>query len=124
MLVYGPLAHGLLTRTLNADTRFADDDWRGNSGVFRGDTYRHNLDVVEELARFAAHLGATVSQLAIAWALSHPGVHVAIVGARHARHLEDSIGAIDMTLSDADLADIDDIMRSAAPVSGPSPEGM
>lgn len=124
VLVYGPLAHGLLTGTLNPDSRFAEDDWRRNSPVFRGNTYLRNLNVVEELGRCAAQLGATVSQLAIAWTLSHPGVHVAIVGARRVGHLEDSVGAIDFTLSDADLAEINRIMRSATPISGPSPEGM
>lgn len=124
VLVYGPLAHGLLTGTLNPDSRFAHDDWRRNSAVFRGDTYLSNLTVVEELGHLAAQLGATVSQLAIAWTLSHPGVHVAIVGARRISHLEDSLGAIDFTLSDADLAEIARIMRSATPVAGPSPEGM
>jgi aryl-alcohol dehydrogenase-like predicted oxidoreductase len=124
VLVYGPLAHGLLTGTLRSDTRFADGDWRAKSTVFRGDTYRRNLEVVGELARFAAHIGITVSQLAIAWALSHPGVHVAIVGARQVRHLEDSAGAVDTTLTDGELGEIDRIMQSATPVSGPSPESV
>ena len=124
VLVYGPLAHGLLTGTLNPDSRFAPDDWRSNSSVFRGNTYLRNLNVVEALSRFAAQLGATVSQLAIAWTLSHAGVHVAIVGARRLSHLEESVGAIEFTLSDADLEEVDRIMRSATPVAGPSPEGM
>jgi aryl-alcohol dehydrogenase-like predicted oxidoreductase len=51
-------------------------------------------------------------------------VHVAIVGARHVDHLEDSIGAVDVTLSEPDLADIDKIMSVATPVAGPSPESV
>jgi aryl-alcohol dehydrogenase-like predicted oxidoreductase len=118
------LAHGLLTGTLKDDTQFADDDWRGKSSVFTGDDYRQNLKVVGQLERFAAHLGISVSQLAIAWTLSHPGVEVAIVGARRISHLEDSIGALDVSLTKADLADIDAIMSSATPVDGPSPESV
>jgi aryl-alcohol dehydrogenase-like predicted oxidoreductase len=124
VLVYGPLAHGLLTGTLRPDTMFAEDDWRSKSSVFTGDEYRRNLKVVAELERFAAHLGITISQLAIAWTLSRPGVHVAIVGARRVSHLEDSVGAADVTLTDADLGDIDKIMSSATPVAGPSPESV
>jgi aryl-alcohol dehydrogenase-like predicted oxidoreductase len=124
VLVYGPLAHGLLTGTLRADTRFADDDWRSKSSVFRGEAYRRNLEVVGELERFAAQLGITVSQLAIAWTLARPGVHVAIVGARRVAHLQDSIGAVDVTLSDDELGHIDKIMSSATPVAGPSPESV
>jgi aryl-alcohol dehydrogenase-like predicted oxidoreductase len=124
VLVYGPLAHGLLTGTLNAHTAFESDDWRRTSAVFTGDTYRRNLATVRALSIFAAELDITVSQLAIAWTLANPAVHVAIVGARRASHVEDSLAAANVSLSDADLAEIDTIMTSAIPVAGPSPEGM
>jgi aryl-alcohol dehydrogenase-like predicted oxidoreductase len=124
VLVYGPLAHGLLTGTLNAHTPFADDDWRATSSVFRGDTYRRNLATVRALVIFAAERDITVSQLAIAWTLANPAVHVAIVGARQPAHIEDSLRAAEISLSDADLEEIDKIMTSATPVAGPSPEGM
>jgi hypothetical protein len=66
VLVYGPLAHGLLTGTLNAHTAFAGNDWRSTSGDFTGDTFSRNLATVRALAIFAADFGITVSQLAIA----------------------------------------------------------
>ena len=72
MLVYGPLAHGLLTGTLNTNTVFAADDWRSTSEVFSGSTFELNLATVRALAMFAADLGVTVSQLAIAWTLANP----------------------------------------------------
>jgi aryl-alcohol dehydrogenase-like predicted oxidoreductase len=122
VLVYGPLAHGLLTGTLTEDTAFAAADWRGHSPVFAGDTYRQNLAVVRALAKLAADHGITVSQLAIAWTLANPDVHVAIVGARSTHHIEDSLAAADLTLTDADLAEIAKIMAPATPVDGPSPE--
>ena len=49
VLVYGPLAHGLLTGTLTENTTFTDDDWRSKSAVFTGDTYRDNLLAVRAL---------------------------------------------------------------------------
>ena len=73
---------------------------------------------------FAAQRDITVSQLAIAWTLANPAVHVAIVGARQQDHIEDSLHAAEISLSDADLDEIDKIMVSATPVAGPSPEGM
>jgi aryl-alcohol dehydrogenase-like predicted oxidoreductase len=124
VLVYGPLAHGLLTGTLTENTTFASDDWRSKSAVFTGESYRHNLAAVRELEKFAAECGMTVSQLAIAWTLANPAVHVAIVGARQANHVQDSLAAADISLSNADLAEIDKIMASATPVTGPSPEAM
>jgi hypothetical protein len=124
VLVYGPLAHGLLTGTLTANTMFSSRDWRSKSAVFAGDAYLRNLQTVNILDRFAADRGITISQLAIAWTLANPAVHVAIVGARNADHIEDSLGAADISLSDSDLAEIDEIMLSSTPVAGPSPEGV
>jgi aryl-alcohol dehydrogenase-like predicted oxidoreductase len=82
------------------------------------------LATVRALAIFAADFGITVSQLAIAWTLANPAVHVAIVGARQADHVQDSLAAADVSLSDADLDEIDKIMSTAVQVTGPSPEGM
>jgi aryl-alcohol dehydrogenase-like predicted oxidoreductase len=124
VLVYGPLAHGLLTGTMTEDTAFARDDWRATSAMFTGEGYRHNLGVVRALEKFAADRGITVSQLAIAWTLAHPAVHVAIVGARRADHIQDSLAAADIALTAADLAEIDAIMADATPATGPSPESV
>jgi aryl-alcohol dehydrogenase-like predicted oxidoreductase len=124
VLVYGPLAHGLLTGTLGAHTAFDADDWRGTSGVFTGDTYRRNLAAVRALEKVAADRGITVSQLAIAWTLANSAVNVAIVGARQVGHIEDSLSAAEISLCDSDLDEIDKIMADATPVAGPSPEGM
>ncbi|AGB21051.1 putative oxidoreductase, aryl-alcohol dehydrogenase like protein [Mycobacterium sp. JS623] len=124
VLVYGPLAHGLLTGTMSVHTDFEDGDWRGTSNVFRGGTYRRNLATVRALEKFAANRGITVSQLAIAWTLANPAVHVAIVGARQVGHIEDSLRAADISLTDSDLDEIETIMDEATPVAGPSPEGM
>jgi aryl-alcohol dehydrogenase-like predicted oxidoreductase len=77
---------------------------------------------VRELDRFARERGRTVSQLAIAWTLAHPAVDAAIVGARRATHIEDSVGAADFELSREDLDEIDRIMDGALTVAGPSPE--
>jgi len=124
VLVYGPLAHGLLTGTMSEDTRFARDDWRATSAMFTGEGYRHNLAAVHALEKFAADRGISVSQLAIAWTLANPAVHVAIVGARRADHIQDSLAAADLSLSGSDLTEIDTIMAAAAPVGGPSPESV
>ena len=124
VLVYGPLAHGLLTGTMTENTTFAADDWRATNPVFVGEGYRHNLAAVHELEKYAADRGITISQLAIAWTLANPAVHVAIVGARQARHVEDSLAAADITLSAADLADIDTIMAIAVTATGPTPESV
>jgi aryl-alcohol dehydrogenase-like predicted oxidoreductase len=124
VLVYGPLAHGLLSGNMTEHTTFAADDWRSQSADFSGGTFARNLAVVEELGRFATDRGLSLVELAVAWTLSHPAVDVAIVGARRPAQLEGSVGAADVKLTDTDRADIDRIMAPAAPVHGPNPEGM
>ena len=122
VLVYGPLAHGLLGGAMDAGTTFPGDDWRSTSSVFQGDEFRRNLAAVEKLARLAQGRGATVGQLAIAWTLANPAVDVAIVGARRREHFEESFGAVEVELDAADLDRIEAIMADAVPVAGPSPE--
>jgi aryl-alcohol dehydrogenase-like predicted oxidoreductase len=113
VLVYASLALGLLTGMLTGDTCFATRDGWSNSNAVHTDGDRLNRGVVGELECFAANLGMTISQLAVAWMLSH-GVHVAIVGARRVSQLQDSIAALDAVLSDDDLAAIEEIRTSAA----------
>jgi aryl-alcohol dehydrogenase-like predicted oxidoreductase len=123
VLVYGPLAHGLLTGSMDEHTTFAADDWRSQSSVFEGEAFRRNLETVRELERFAAdELGTSVAQLAVAWTLANPAVHVAIVGARSPRHIEESVGAAELRLGEGDLEQIDRIMAGSVAVAGPFPE--
>jgi aryl-alcohol dehydrogenase-like predicted oxidoreductase len=109
---------------MNRQTTFAPDDWRGHSPDFCGETFARNLAVVEQLGRFATDRGLTLVELAVAWTLCHPAVHVVIVGARRPAQLEGSIHAADVKLTEDDQAEIDRILAPAAPVHGPNPEGM
>jgi aryl-alcohol dehydrogenase-like predicted oxidoreductase len=123
VLVYGPLAHGLLTGTMDEHTTFAADDWRSQSSVFEGEAFRRNLAIVGELQRFAAdELGTSVAELAVAWTLANPAVHVAIVGARSPRHVEGGVAAAQLRLSEGELERIDRIMAGSVAIAGPFPE--
>jgi aryl-alcohol dehydrogenase-like predicted oxidoreductase len=124
VFIYGPLAHGLLTGTMSPGHEFAAGDWRARLSEFRGDDLARNLAVVERLEEFARERGYTVSQLAIAWTLANPAVHVAIVGSRSEKHIAESLGAAEITLTDDDLEEIDGILESALQVLGPAPERM
>ncbi|HYZ70562.1 MAG TPA: aldo/keto reductase [Thermoleophilaceae bacterium] len=123
VLVYGPLAHGLLSGKFDRDTELSEDDWRSSSELFQGENFERNLEVVEALGRFAEERGHTVAQLAVAWTLAQPGVHVAIVGARRPDHIEGTVPAADIELSSDDLERIESIMEGAVAVAGPTPEG-
>src|SRR6266404_4203109 len=124
VLVYGPLAHGLLSGRMTAETKFADGDWRSHSSDFTGMSFRQNLHVIDRLKRYADGRGITLPQLAVAWTISHPAVHVAIVGARRASQLDATLSAAEVPLSERDREDIARILTEAVRVTGPSPEGM
>ena len=125
VLVYGPLGHGLLSGALTPQSRFAPDDWRAKSDVFRGEPYLRNLRVVEALERFAQlELGTSVSRLAVAWVLANPAVRVAIVGTRNPKHIEDAIAAADIKLDASALRRIEDIVSDEVRVGGPTPESV
>jgi aryl-alcohol dehydrogenase-like predicted oxidoreductase len=125
VLAYGPLAHGLLSGRLTAETRFAPEDWRGRSAMFTGPEFASDLWAVAELDKLArAELGASVSQLAVAWTLANPAVHVAIVGTRHPGHVDEAIAAADLELGADLLAKVDSIVRFAASTAGPTPDSV
>jgi aryl-alcohol dehydrogenase-like predicted oxidoreductase len=123
VLVYGPLAHGLLTGSMDEHTTFAANDWRSGSAVFHGEAFRRNLEIVSQLERLASdELGTSAAQLAIAWTMANPAVHVAIVGARSPRHIEEAVAASEVRLSEVDLEQIHRIVADSAAIAGPFPE--
>lgn len=124
VLIYGPLAHGLLTGKYSANSVFPADDWRSRNEMFRGEILKRNLDVVDKLQQFAETRELRLSQMAIAWTLANPAVDVAIVGARTPTQIEQTAPAADIHLTTPDLGEIQRIMREAVPVGGPSPEAM
>ena len=123
VLAYGPMAHGLLSGKFDRSTTLDEDDWRSGSELFRGENFERNVEVVESLARFAEGRGLTVAQMAVAWTIANPAVHVAIVGARDEAQIEGTAPAGDVRLGAEDLREIERIMEGAVAVGGPTPEG-
>jgi aryl-alcohol dehydrogenase-like predicted oxidoreductase len=125
VLVYGPLAHGLLSGAMTEATSFAPADWRSHSDMFTGGQFARNLQAVSKLARLAGgDLGVPVSRLAVAWTLANPAVHAAIVGTRNPGHVDDAIAAADLNLGIDLLDEIDGILVSASPTTGPTPDSV
>ncbi|MCL3997399.1 aldo/keto reductase [Streptomyces lavenduligriseus] len=104
---YGVLSRGLLSGHVSADQGFAANDFRAHSPRFQGDNLRHNLTLVESLRKIAEQQGVSVAQIAIAWVLSRGEDIVPLVGARTRQRLDEALGALDVTLGEADLAAIE-----------------
>ena len=77
--------------------------------LFAPDYFPRNLRAVEELKVVAARHGRSLAQLALRWATSNPVVSTALVGCRTVAEVEDNVGALGWSLSDADLSEIDAI---------------
>ncbi len=103
MIVHSPLARGLLTGKYRPGHVFAADDERSQFPRFRGELFAEYLAVADELAEIARSKGASLAQLAIAWALHQPGVTSCIVGAKSPEQVDEQVGAASLSLSAADL---------------------
>jgi aryl-alcohol dehydrogenase-like predicted oxidoreductase len=118
---YGSLGHGLLTGAFTRTTTFDPRrDWRGNGvafgqPLFRGDNFTANVDVAERLRRDVAEpRGVPLSQVALAWVLSHPAISTALVGARTPAEVDANDAGADIDLTPAERAAIDAIIGDAA----------
>jgi voltage-dependent potassium channel beta subunit len=109
LVVWSPLEMGLLTgkydEGMPEDSRFAKEPW-SQEGRFS----KENVERVRQLKPIAEALGITRAQLALAWALRHPGISCVITGATRVDHLEDNLGAAQVTLDDEVLRQIGEVL--------------
>ncbi|HKE54679.1 MAG TPA: aldo/keto reductase [Actinomycetota bacterium] len=117
VLSYGPLAFGLLTGAITAETVFAEGDFRtdGESDALFGSGFETSLASVERLRPIAERLGISLAQLALAWNVHQPGVTVAIAGSRNPEHVRSNAAAGDLELDDATRSELDAVVSQAAP---------
>jgi aryl-alcohol dehydrogenase-like predicted oxidoreductase len=106
LVAYSPLGRGFLTGAYKSIDDFDEDDYRRSSPRFMGDNFQKNLDVVGTIESLAAAKGVTAAQLALAWVLAQGDDVVAIPGTKNRARLEENVAAADVTLSEAELAEI------------------
>jgi aryl-alcohol dehydrogenase-like predicted oxidoreductase len=102
---YGVLSRGLISGHWSKD-RSGTQDFRFMSPRFQGGNLDRNLALVEPLRAIASDLGASVAQVAIAWVLAQGKDIVPLVGARRRDRLTEALGALDIKLTAAHLADL------------------
>jgi aryl-alcohol dehydrogenase-like predicted oxidoreductase len=120
-ILYSPMASGILTGSYTEEKAAAipEDDWRHRSENFRGEGLKKNLALVDRLRPIAESHGTTVGAIAIAWALTFPGVTGAIVGARNPDQVDGWIPAATLTLSDEELKTIRSALMDLKAGDGP-----
>ena len=105
----GVTAYGVLSRGLLAGktSSFANGDFRAHLPRFMGENLQSNLKIIEALKEIAADRGVTVSQLCIAWALNRGEDIIPLIGSRTRVQLQDALGAVEISLSPAELERIE-----------------
>jgi aryl-alcohol dehydrogenase-like predicted oxidoreductase len=106
---YSPLGRGFLTGAIRRFEDFDADDYRRMSPRFQGENFAKNLALVDAITALAAERAVKPSQLALAWVLAQGDDLVPIPGTKRVRYLEENLGALEVKLSSADLAELDAI---------------
>ncbi len=121
---YSPLGRGFLTGQITRYEDFEPGDTRRNSPRFQGGNFQKNLDLVAHIQAMATARRCTPAQLALAWVLAQ-GSHLApIPGTKKRSRLDENLGALDLTLSDAELAETDRLFPMGAAAGPRYPEAM
>lgn len=108
--VYGVLSRGLLSGSIPA----TKGDFRAYLPRFTPENLARNQRIVEALRQIAAEKGIGPVQMAIAWVLAKGGNIVPVIGARTRAQLSESLGGLDVRLSPADLARIEEAIPASA----------
>jgi aryl-alcohol dehydrogenase-like predicted oxidoreductase len=111
----GVTAYGVLSRGLLSGSRpSAPTDFRAHLPRFSGDNRERNSQLIDVLRRIAAGKGLAPAQLAIAWVLAKSRGIVAVIGARTRSQLSESLGALQTTLSPAEISEIEEAVPASA----------
>lgn len=99
---YSPLGRGILTGSAAA-RKVSSDDFRSSLPRWQAENLDHNLALVDEIRSVAQEVDATAGQVALAWLLVQGDDVVPIPGTKRRTYLDENIGALSVTLSDAQL---------------------
>jgi aryl-alcohol dehydrogenase-like predicted oxidoreductase len=122
-VAYSPLGRGFLSGRFSSPDELDEGDFRRTNPRFEGENLEANLRLAAKVRELADEKGITPAQLALAWVLTRGEDIVPIPGTKHRKYLEENARAVDVDLTDEDLARIEEELP---PVSGEryAPEGM
>ncbi|MFB7556328.1 aldo/keto reductase [Streptomyces brevispora] len=119
---YGVLSRGLISGHFTRDRKLAAGDFRTMSPRFQDENLQHNLDLVDALREIAGQKDVTVAQIAIAWVLAQGADIVPLIGARRRDRLAEALGSLDVELTAADLAGIEEAVPAGAAAGARYPD--
>jgi aryl-alcohol dehydrogenase-like predicted oxidoreductase len=106
-LAYSPLGRGFLSGEIKRFEDFEANDFRRTNPRFQGESFEKNFALVRKVEEVAKRKGITTAQLALAWTMVRHDFIVPIPGTKRRKYLEDNARAADVTLNDAELAEIE-----------------
>ncbi len=107
LVPYSPLGKGFLTGAMNKDTLLNENDFRRTLPRFTPEAMTANMALVELLKSIAARHNATPAQVALAWLLAQKPWIAPIPGTTKLHRLEENLGAANLHLTPADVAEIE-----------------
>lgn len=115
-VLWSPLAGGVLTGkysrqdlTASPSGESDSDSARKNFNLALGGVTERNLAIVDVVKEIADELGRAPAQVGLAWTLQNPGVTAPIIGARTAEQLRENLGSLEVDLTSAQLARLDEV---------------
>jgi aryl-alcohol dehydrogenase-like predicted oxidoreductase len=107
---YSPLGRGFLTGRFKRAEDLPADDFRRTHPRFTGENFQRNLKLVAAVEALASRKNCTPAQFALAWVLAQGDDLIPIPGTKRRTYLDQNIGALDVQISDDDLAEIDRLL--------------
>jgi aryl-alcohol dehydrogenase-like predicted oxidoreductase len=111
---YSPLGRGFLTGQISSRDDLPEDDYRRNDPRYSEENFAVNMKLVDVVKEVAGRHHCSPAQIALAWLLAQGDFIVPIPGSKRRATLEDSMAAVEIKLTEADL----DELEKAAPVGG------
>jgi aryl-alcohol dehydrogenase-like predicted oxidoreductase len=103
-VAYSPLGRGFLTGAVRSLDQLDENDFRRSQPRFQAENLDANLAIVALVEALAAEKGVTPAQLALAWVHAQGEDIVPIPGTKRRRYLEENVAALEIELSDEELA--------------------
>ncbi|MCF0054217.1 aldo/keto reductase [Dyadobacter sp. CY356] len=103
ILAYSPLERGLLTGKMKPGYKFGADDHRSEIYFYKDENLKRVNEFLDKIKPLADEKQATLGQLVIRWTVEQPGITIALVGARDAKHSVQNAEAMDIDLTKEEI---------------------
>jgi aryl-alcohol dehydrogenase-like predicted oxidoreductase len=109
-VAYSPLGRGFLSGQIKSVEDLDADDYRRMTPRFQGENFQKNLELVQKVQELAAKKNCTASQLVLAWVLTQGSNIIALMGTKRRKYLEENATALQVTLTQAELEQMERIV--------------